>query len=340
MKTRIEFIKRNRRLSIVLLILLITFTILFVIYLRKESEQEAGYSSKMEKIISPYPISNDELEITFGGEEIEIPKKERILTVTGFNYSSISRFLEDVYNSDEEYNLLEDFYVQFDNEDILTFASNTGIFTVSSNGGLPLNYKINSQEDIEKFLFQYFEVNDMKFEEDLEIKGGMEYKGEFIFKEIEIGSSYLNGNSFNIKVDDNGEIIRASILLLNDSNIREYQYLPLVSVKDLLTHPKYPQKIGDSVIENLYYKKPSPYVLTEYYITNITLGFVFNDFESKHIVPTYIIDGDARVKDSYKEKFWSQTRIFICAIDPSFLLTKQVDLQEEVKEQEGAPFVK
>lgn len=340
MKKFIELLKKYKWFSITILILLITLVILYVISIRNQNKQEPGYSSKMEKIDSPYPNWNEELNITSEIQKIDIPSKDKILTVTGFNTKAFSLYIQDVYNSNEEVNFLEDVYLQFNNKDIITFASNTGILSISSERGVPLKSKINSQKDIKKFLTQYFGIDEVQFEEDIKSNGVIEYKGSYILKEVEIGSSYLNGNSFIIEVNNSGEMVKASILLLKDSNVIKYQYLPIVDVGQLISETNYPKKIGESVIEDRFYNKPSPYTITDYIVKEVTLRHIFNDFESRYIVPTYILDGDAQIKDSYKERYWSKTRIFICAVDPSYLYTREPQLEEQNKEKEGVPFVK
>lgn len=340
MNTIIELIKRYKVFSIIILILLVSLVILYAISLRNQTKQEPGYSSKMEKIDSPYPNWSEKLNITSEIQKIDIPQKDKILTVTGFNTKAFSFYIKNIYNSEEEVDFLEDVYLQLDNKDIVTFASNTGILSSSSTKGVPLKNEINSQEDIKGFLTQYFEINEVIFEEDTKSNGVTEYKGRYILHGIEIGSSYLNGNSFIIKINNDGEIIKASILLLKDSNIIKYQYLPIVEVNQLISGINYPKKIGESIIEDKFYNKPSPYTITNYNIKDVTLGYIFNDFESRYIVPTYILDGDAQIEDSYKEKYWSKTRIFVCAVDPSYLYAREPELEEKNKEQEGAPFVR
>jgi hypothetical protein len=340
MKKIIEFIKKNKTLSILVLMLIIALVFLYVIFLQKKDNIEPKYSAKMENIESPYPNFDEEIIITSEIAKVDIPKKDKILTVTGFNTEAFSLYIQEVYNFNEEVNFLEDVYLQFNNKDIMTFASNTGILSFSSNNGIPLNSKLSTQEDIKKFLTQYFEIYEIKFEEDTTSQGVTEYTGKFLLKGIKIGSSYLNGNAFIIKVNNEGAIINASILLLSESNIKEYQYLPLAEVNDLITRPNYPKKIGDIDIEDRYYNEPSPYVLTEFIVKNITLEYIFNDFESRYIVPTYVLDGDAQIRDAHKEKYWSKARIFVCGIDPSYLYSKQTPIEEEKREEEGAPFVR
>lgn len=336
----VELIKRHKKLSIVILILLIILITLAVILLTKQTSQEPEYSTKMEKIESPYPKFDEELNITLEIPKIDIPKKDKILTVTGFNTDAFSLYIQDVYNSNEDINFLEDVYLQFNNKDIITFASNTGILSISSIRGVPLKSKIKSQSDVKEFLSQYFEIYGIKFEEDTVSQGVTKYTGKFVLKGLEIGSSYLNGNAFIVEVNKEGAIVNASILLLRESNIKEYQYLPLAEINDLITLPNYPKKIGDIDIEDRYYNEPSPYVLTGFIVKNITLEYIFNDFKSRYIVPTYVLDGDAQIRDAYKEKYWSKARIFVCAIDPSYLYAKQTPIEEKKKEEEGAPFIR
>ncbi len=340
MKKFLKLIKKNKALSLVLLILTIVLVVFVVIFLGKKKTPESGYSSNMEKIDSPYPKWSKELNIISQTQLIEIPKNDKILTVTGFNSTAINFLIEEVYNSNQEINSGKDVYLQLSNKDIITYAFDTGILSISSEKGVPLDYKINSQEDINQFLSRYLDIKEFKFEEDTITKGVTKYSGKYVIKEVEIGSSYLNGNSFLIEVNKDAKIIKASMLLINEANVREYQYLPLADLKELITESSYPKKIGDVIIEDRYYNTPSPYDFTEYILKSVSLEYIFNDVESKHIVPTYVLDGEAEIKDSYKEKHWSKVRIFICAIDPSYLYTREDILEKESKEEEGAPFVR
>ncbi|NLE31077.1 hypothetical protein GX618_02265 [Candidatus Dojkabacteria bacterium] len=340
MKKFLKLIKKNKILSLVLLILIIILILFLVIFLGKKKTPESGYSSNMEKIDSPYPKWSKELNIISQTQLIEIPKNDKILTVTGFNSTVVSVLIEEVYNSFQEINALEDFYLQLSNKDIITYAFDTGILSISSAKGVPLDYEINSQEDIKQFLSRYLDIKEFKFEDETITKGVTKYSGKYLIKETEIGSSFLNGNSFLIEVNKDAKIIKASVLLINESYVKEYQYLPLVDLKELITQSSYPKKIGEVIIEDRYYDTPSPYDFTEYILKSVSLVYIFNDIESRHIVPTYVLDGEAEIKDSYKEKHWSKVRIFICAVDPSYLYTKKDILQEESKEEEGAPFVR
>lgn len=166
-----ELLKKYKGLSIVILILLISLVILYAISLRNQTKQEPGYSLKMEKIDSPYPIWKEELNITSEVPKINIPQKDKILTVTGFNTNAFSIYVKDIYNSEEEVNFLKDVYLQFKNKDIVTFASNTGILSSSSTNGIPLVNEIKSRENIKEFLTQYFEITEVKFEEDTKSNG-------------------------------------------------------------------------------------------------------------------------------------------------------------------------
>lgn len=340
MKKILKLIKKNKIFSLVVLILVISFVVLFVILLGKKKAPESGYSSNMEKIDSPYPKWSKELNIISQTQKVDIPQKGKILTVTGFNSTVLTILIEEVYNSFQEINALEDFYLQLSNKDIITYAFDTGILSISSAKGVPLDYEINSQEDIKQFLSRYLDIKEFKFEDETITKGVTKYSGKYLIKETEIGSSFLNGNSFLIEVNKDAKIIKASVLLINESYVKEYQYLPLADLKELITESSYPKKIGDVIIEDRYYNTPSPYDFTEYILKSVSLEYIFNDVESKHIVPTYVLDGEAEIKDSYKEKHWSKVRIFICAVDPSYLYTKKDILQEESKEEEGAPFVR
>jgi hypothetical protein len=55
-----------------------------------------------------------------------------------------------------------------------------------------------------------------------------------------------------------------------------------------------------------------------------------NNFEDKYILPTYKISGDGRLVDSRGEEYWSVSEVFVCAINPEYLLEKP---EETFREQ-------
>jgi len=335
-----EIFKKYKVFLILIVILLLLLVVLLL--LPKKGKVEDGYSDKKEKIETPYEIWTDEITIHSELTEIDVPKEGKILKVIGFNTNDFESFVKNFYKFNLETNFTEDFSVQFNDRDFIFFYPSTGVASVIHEKGLPLEDSIDSEESLQSFFDEYFGIKEIKSLSNSRTNTGIEYKGRFVLHDVEIGSSYLEGNAFIIEVNNRGYIVNISILLINESVVQKSHYLPLADITNLVRNQKYPKKMGKNIIENRYYEQPSPYILSDYYAKQYELIYVYNDSNNGYILPTYLVKGDGRIKDSYNEQYWSEMEFFYCAIDPSYLLTKEVINEKgdggEV-EQEGVPFL-
>jgi hypothetical protein len=95
--------------------------------------------------------------------------------------------------------------------------------------------------------------------------------------------------------------------------------------------------VGSNVIEERFYFRPLPYEITELYVRDISLAHLFTDLDNGLVLPTYILEGDGKIEDITGDEFWGETKVFICAVDPNYLTNRISPIEEEKKEEEGAP---
>ena len=335
-----EFIKKYKVYIILLGILLIILLILLLIPTINNRGTEEGYSLSKEKIQSPYPIDEESISVDVSKIKIDIPREERILKVSGFSTDKIISFVNNFYRLNSEIDFSKYVSLMYKDNSFVLFSPITGILTVTSIDTIPIDFKISSEEDAKKFFADYFDIDNIEFKETEKSTNKTEYRGIYLFDDMKVGSSSLNGNSFSITVNSSGFITQLSILLLDKENLIKYEYLPLVQIDKLVVNSKYPKKLGSSIIEDRFYKNPAKYSMKEYIASDIQLMYIFNDSGNGLVLPTYVLTGDGRIITVTGDTYWTKTKMFICAVDPSYLITRIVDkndvLYEEGFEDEGA----
>ena len=120
----------------------------------------------------------------------------------------------------------------------------------------------------------------------------------------------------------------------------KYEYLPLAPIDKLVVNSKYPKRLGSSIIEDRFYQNPAKHSMKEYIANDIQLMHIFNDSGNGLLLPTYVLTGDGRIITVKGDTYWTKTKMFICAVDPSYLTTRIIDeddvLYEKGFEEEGA----
>jgi len=335
-----EFIKKYKVYIILAGILLVILIILLLIPKINNIEIEEGYSLSKEKIQSPYPIDEESISVDVSKIKIDVPSEERILKVSGFSTDKIISFVNNFYRLDSEMDFSKYISLMYRDNSFILFSPITGILTVTSIDKIPIDFKISSQEDSKKFFVDYFDIDNIEFKETEKSTNKTEYRGIYLFDDMKVGSSSLNGNSFSITVDSSGFITQISILLLDKENLIKYEYLPLAQIDKLVVNSKYPKKLGSSIIEERFYQNPAKYSMKEYIASDIQLMYIFNDSGNGFVLPTYVLTGDGRIITVTVDTYWTKTKMFICAVDPSYLITRIIDkndvLYEEGFEDEGA----
>ena len=147
-----------------------------------------------------------------------------------------------------------------------------------------------------------------------------------------MGSVYLDGNAFSVEVNSKGDIVNLSMLLLNSSNIVEYQLMPLSDIETLIGDSRYPKMVFYTEIEERYYEQSplfaSSGVLTDFVVTEMSKIYTFIDSSNGFVVPTYKLIGDGRLKNSRDEKYLAKVNIFLCAINPAYLIERELEKGE------------
>ncbi len=332
-KLRKLFKKYKKLLLVLILVLAIILVILVLVFNKKRNED--GYSNTVVNIENPYPVQKKPLVIDLQGNTTTIPKKDKVLKVQGFN-TEVLNFFVNTY-SDKEIDYSEDISVMFNKKGFLSFTNFTGVFSIKLEDGLSELPLIDSEDNLRIFFQEYFDVDNIAISNESKSQFGVEFKGKYVLKDIEIGSSYLNGEAFIINVNMNDEITGLTVLLIKEENLKEYQYMPLIDINDVVSNNFYPKMIGESKIEERFYEKPVPYEIEEYFVEKMDLIYVFNDSNSSYVLPTYKFKGNGRIVTVLKEKYWAETDLFICAIDPSYLNMQEI-VEIESKEEEGPHF--
>jgi len=333
-----EFFNKYKIYIIVGVVLL---TILLVLLLlSKEEVTQDGYLNAEEKIQSPYPIDEEEISVDVSKIKIDVPKEERILKVSEFDTDKMISFVNNFYNLNLDVEIPKYLSITYKENSFILFSPITGVLTITSTDTIPINFKILSDEDVKIFLSEYFDIDSIELKETSKENGKTEYKGVYIFDDIKAGSSYLDGYAFVITANSKGFITQLSILLLDRSNLIKYEYLPLATIDKLVVNSKYPKRLGSSIIEDRFYQNPAKYSMKEYIANDIQLMHIFNDSGNGLLIPTYVLTGDGRIITVTGDTYWTKTKMFVCAVDPSYLITRIIDendvLYEEGFEEEGA----
>jgi len=329
-----DYIKKYKVLLIIGGILLILAIILSTINI---VGKEGGYSRSTKKVESPYSISESNMLIDLQETNIKVEREGKVLRVLSFNTEDLALFISEFYEIEKELNFKKDIFIQQGRDNFFSFTHSTGVFSLSLAEGLESPIQLDNQKGVKDFFDQYFGIEELIILDIDEKDSSTKYVGRYILKGIEVGSSYIDGNAFSIEVDSENRIKVLALLLITDKNIEKYQYMPIVPIEKLISNELYPKMIGSNTIEERFYYRPLPYEITGVYVRDIGLVSIFNDRKNGLILPTYVLEGDGQVENVGGEKFWSETKLFICAVDPSYLLNRVDPIQEEKKEEEGAP---
>jgi len=333
-----EFFNKYKIYIIVGIVLL---AILFVLLLLSKGEvTQDGYLSAKEKIQSPYPIDQEEISVDVSKIKIDVPKEERILKVSEFDTDKMISFVNNFYNLNLDAEIPKYLSVPYEENSFILFSPITGVLTITSTDTIPIDFKILSEEDVKIFLSEYFDIDSIELKETSKESEKTEYKGVYVFDDIKAGSSYLDGYAFVITTNSKGFITQLSLLLLDRSNLIKYEYLPLATIDKLVVNSKYPKRLGSSIIEDRFYQNPAKYSMKEYIANDIQLMHIFNDSGNGLLLPTYVLTGDGRIVAVTGDTYWTKTKMFVCAVDPSYLITRIIDqndvLYEKGFEEEGA----
>ena len=333
-----EFIKKYK--IYLLLVGVFLLILIFLLFVLNQEVSEEGYSVSKEKVQSPYPIDEEAISVNVSKIKIDVPEEERILKVSGFGIDKMVSFVNNFYKLSLDTDFSEYMSLMYKDNSFILFSPITGILTVTSTDKLPIDFTISSDEDVKRFFSVYFNVDNIELKETEKSTNKVEYRGIYIFDDIKLGSSSLNGNSFAITVDKSGFITQLSVLLLYEENLIKYEYLPLAKIEKLVTNLRYPKKLGLPVIEERFYQNPAKYNMKEYIANDIQLMHIFNDSGNGLLLPTYVLTGDGRIVAVTGDTYWTKTKMFVCAVDPSYLITRVIDendvLYDEGFEEEGA----
>ncbi|HOZ44713.1 MAG TPA: hypothetical protein PLN39_01755 [Candidatus Dojkabacteria bacterium] len=332
-----EILKTIKRYRVLLIIGMLLLSLLLFVVIFKNKVTNDNYSRKYEKVQSPYLIQEKILDIDLEGTTTNPPKEGKVLKVLSNDLSFYNAFIEKTIGK-KEIDYIEGGYFEFSQNEYLIYSPSSKIFSLKSKKGLKGIDTVSSENEIKNLLIENFGIKNIVIYETEKNGLSTKYKGRYKVKDIEFGSSSLNGYSFVINVNSKGKITDLSLLLLTENNVIEYQYLPITNINTLIKNQRYPKVIGQHVIEERYYDKPRSSELIEFYVNKVSLIYIFHDSENSLILPTYILEGEGKVVDTDNDKYWSKTSILICAINPEYLITREPVKKSEAFEEFGVPY--
>jgi len=321
-----EFIKRYRVPILIGIILGILVPLLFI-----SSQRKAEESSQIEKVQSPYHLGIVGIEIDLQNVSIDAPKKDKVFEVVENEEETLEKLLMDLYEYSKSIDIQENIYIPSE-DGTFSYSPVNRILIVWSEKGLPLWFKLSEKEDVSMLFQEYFGIEKVEVSEKVKTDKGYKYEGNYVLKEENMGSVYLDGYSFFLEVNSNGEILLLKALLLNEENVQEYQSMPLATLEELVKNPKYPKMVFNTEIEDRYYEQKPLFRastrMNQYFAESGSYLYIFNDSLNGYVLPTYKLVGEGRLVNSQEEKFWSKSSIFICSVDPSYLLERIVEDKE------------
>ncbi len=327
-----EFIKKYKGWLAIGMILGSVLGVLIIINISNNRQKE-----DIKNIQSPFYTPTVNLNINLQVSEPEIPKEDKVYKVQGDNMELLTSILQTFYKNEKIVDTSKETYLEFD-RGTFSYSPNSRILTTSFADGYELNSSIMSSQEVEDFFSSNFGISKIKVTEENQTGEDTEYKGVFILKDTEIGSVYLEGNAFTLRINDEGEVSYLSVLLLVEQNVKEYQTMPISQVYVLIKNQRYPRMLIHQNIEDRYYNQTPTLrgssVISEYTVKEISRLYLFNDSSNNLVLPMYKLEGDGLLINSKKEKFWSDTNVFICAVNPSFVVERKL---QEVFSEPSSP---
>ena len=323
-----EFIKKYK-VPILIGIILGILIPLLVTFLKEEVEE----SSQIEKIQSPYNIGIKGIEIDLQNVSIDAPQKDKVFEAVESDDETLRNLLMDLHEYSESIDIKEKIYISFEGS-TFSYSPENRILIIWSEKGLPLWFKLSEKEDVSMFFEEYFSIEKIEVSEKIRTNNGYKYEGTYILKDVNVGSVYLEGYSFSLEVNSKGEILLFRALLLNEENMQEYQSMPLATLEELVRNPTYPKMVFNTEIEDRYYEQKPLFRastrMDQYFVESGSYLYIFNDSLNGYVLPTYKLVGEGRLVNSQEEKFWSNSSVFICSIDPLYLLKRVIEDEEYI----------
>ncbi len=318
-----EFIRKYKVPIFIGVILGIVVPLLFLF-----SKEKAEESSNIEKIQSPYFSETEVIDIDLQNISIDSPQKAKVYKVIGTEKNNIEILLNDLYEYSTPIDFTQETYVTL-GDGAFSYSPENRVFNIRSEDGFSLWFKIEQKEDVSMFFEEYFGIEKVEISEGIETEKGYKYEGNYVLKDVNVGSVYLDGFSFLIEGNSKGEILLLRALLLEEDNMQEYQSMPLTTLEELVKNPNYPKMVFNTQIEERYYQQ-NPMLrassrMDQYFLESISYVYIFNDSMNGYVLPTYKLIGEGRIINSKEEKFWSKSSIFICSVDPSYLLERIIE---------------
>lgn len=324
MKKIIDFIKKYKYWILVVIVASLIGVLIWV-FLGEEEDIETVEPLRME---SPYYLAERDINITLPLEIEKFDEREPVLKVIKPEGEEVREFMEENFNLDTQLETYNEFS-EYIGENLLSYSSTDSTMYFYSSNGFKLYPSIYDENSLKNFFKKYFGWEEINNELKEDVEEGFLYVGHYRYKGLNIGSTSIEGMSYRVKVNSTGGIVELKALLLRPEDLVLYQYMPTSTVDQLVSINNYPMyTVNNSIEESFYEKLPllrASAELETIEIKNIETIYVLHDTE--YIFPTYKLSGEGSLKDSQSNRFWSQTDVFICAVDPEYLYERESEME-------------
>jgi len=305
----------------ILLILLIVLSVLTIILISK-SKDEDEVNIQLKSIESPYYILGSDFPINLSDEKTTFRKTEFVMKVSRTHNPLLEDFLKNYISEEIDFNIY-DGYNFVENGVSVSFQPTASLLLISRKAGNWFReFPLRTAGDVESFVKEFLDIeviNDVVTERD---DGDSEYKGYFEIEKSKFGTITLEGYAYKILVDRSGILKEMEVLLLQNSDITDFQRVPISPLSELVAISRYPKEIHHKTFSDSLHKKGYPIgniSLSRISVTEVQELFLFNTFDTPYIYPTYKLSGDGVIEDYEGDNHRSLTEIYICAINPDYL---------------------
>lgn len=324
-----NFIKTYKKYIIIGLIIGMIISVLWAVYLLI---REDTTPVEIKTIESPF-LSEEENTSIVNYDLLSIPSELPIYSILQPDDYLATEFVDQFNKSDETLSETEDNMVWNFENNYFIYDKNASLMYIVANGGIDTSLSSGNISVIQEYLksilnnLEIVNISTKILEND-----HLQVKGNFAINDLEIGSIYLGGYSVIAEFDSDGNLYKLDTLLLNTSNISEYQTMPLSSISDLLSISKYPKYINmkeyDEAYSDLYGLLKVSTKINEIDVAETSIQYIFMDYNYGYILPMYILSGEAQLEDSQGDIYWADVDAYLCSITPDYLTDK---VEEEIE---------
>lgn len=327
MKKLLKIIKEYRTY---LIIGVVVGLLLGIIFWRFYSNRTEQLTVEPAVIDNPFQKVNENFFLDLKGKKLEISKYISVYKLSKPSIERMVSFVKNYYEVNESLITENTLYLEFDNNTFL-YDENSGIFYITSRNGLNLDMKINSVKDLNVFFRTYFGIGEVEVSKTERGEGtSYIYSGFFKENDTSFGSLYLQGNAFEIVIQEDNRLMSLSTLMYDTEKGLEFsQKMPSMILPDMIKIADYPKYVTrytkDERYLNLSAIERESARLTLVEANDLIELNVFMNYQYPYVFPVYKILGTGKLANSKGDTYLSTIEIYYCAISSEYLRDRVVE---------------